>query len=143
MTARHVLCARCGTVNRIPAERLGDRPVCGQCRSALLGGPPAELSSQDFDRAIGKNDLPVPVDFWAPWCGPCRMMAPVFDAAADRHATRLRFARVNTEDHPDLAGRYNIRGIPTLVLFRGGREAARVSGALDSSGLDRWLAAQA
>lgn len=135
----HLACASCLAQNRVPAARLGDGPKCGKCGAPLADGAPVELSEAVFDAFLGRTDLPVLVDFWAPWCGPCRAMAPVFERAAAQLATEVRFAKVNTDEAQALAGRMAIRGIPTLVLFRGGREVARVSGAMELRGLLAWL----
>ena len=127
---RHIACARCGALNRVPAERPGDDPSCGSCRQPLLDGAPLELGDADFERFVGRTELPVVVDFWAPWCGPCRTMAPAFEQAAGTLKGRAVLVKVNSDDNPQLASRFGIRSIPTLVRFSGGREAARVSGAL-------------
>jgi thioredoxin 2 len=125
----HVACARCGATNRIPAERLGDDPVCGRCGAALLDGKPVELSDANFDQVVGRSDLPVVVDFWAPWCGPCRQMAPQFAQAAGTLKGRALLVKVNSDDNPQVASRFGIRSIPTLVKLDHGREVARVAGA--------------
>ncbi len=135
----HVVCPHCAAVNRLPAERLGENPSCGKCRKALFDGEPAELTAANFDRHIGRNDLPVVVDFWAPWCGPCRMMAPNFHQAAIDLEPHARLVKVNTEEEQQLAARFNIRSIPTLAIFKDGREIARQSGALDLGALKRWI----
>lgn len=140
MSAIHVVCPHCGGINRLPSERLGERPSCGKCHKQVLDGVPVSLSSARFDKFISKNDLPVVVDFWAAWCGPCKMMAPVFSQVAAEMATQYRFAKVDTEQAQDIAARYNIRSIPTIILFRNGKEVDRVAGAMDKSGLKRWLA---
>lgn len=139
MTPIHIVCPACGGVNRVPSSRLGDQPGCGKCRRPLLGGPPVELDGSSFDRFLTRNDLPVVVDFWAPWCAPCRVMAPVFEQVAGRLGTRARFAKVDTETAPDIAARYAIRSIPTLAVFRDGRELDRVAGALDRPRLEGWI----
>jgi thioredoxin 2 len=128
-----IVCPHDGTLNRVPAERLGEAPRCGRCSQPLFTGTPLTLTTGDFDRHAGKSDLPLLVDFWAPWCGPCRMMAPAFEKAAQLLEPKLRVAKVNTEDEPQLAARFAIRSIPTLILFRNGRELARHSGALTSA----------
>lgn len=135
----HVVCPHCAAVNRLPAERLGQQPNCGQCKQPLFDGEPAELNATNFDRHIGRSDLPVVADFWAPWCGPCRMMAPNFHQAAIDLEPRVRLVKVNTEEEQQLAARFNIRSIPTLAIFKGGREIARHSGALDLGSLKRWI----
>ncbi len=135
----HVVCPHCTAVNRIPASRLGDAPGCGQCKQPLFTGEPLELGQADFDRHISRNDLPVVVDFWAPWCGPCRMMAPTFHQAAIDLEPQARLVKVNTEVEQQLAARFNIRSIPTLAIFVQGHEIARQSGALDLANLKRWL----
>ena len=135
----HVVCPHCSAVNRIFGPKLEDGPICGKCKSPLFTGQPLALSGADFDRHIARNDLPVVVDFWAPWCGPCRMMAPTFAQAARELEPHARLVKVDTEAEPQLAARFAIRSIPTLAIFKGGREIARQSGALDPGSLKRWL----
>ena len=139
MSAIHIVCSQCGGINRVPSQRLGDNPSCGKCHKPVLDGKPANLSSQSFVRFISKNELPVVVDFWAAWCGPCKMMAPVFSHVASQMASQMCFAKVDTEHAQDVAARYNIRSIPTMILFKNGKEVDRVAGAMDQDGLKRWL----
>lgn len=138
----HVVCPHCDAVNRLPAARLDERPACGQCRQALFTGQPLELTASNFDRHVGRGDLPVVVDFWAPWCAPCRSMAPAFARAARELEPAVRLAKVDTESQQQLAARFNIRSIPTLAIFRNGREITRQSGAVDAATLERWVRAQ-
>ena len=137
----HVVCPNCDAVNRLPAARLAEKPVCGKCGQALFAGQPLDLNAGNFDRHIGRSDLPVVVDFWAPWCGPCRTMAPTFARAAGELEPDVRLAKVDTESEQQLAARFNIRSIPTLAIFRNGREIARQSGAVDAATLRRWVQA--
>jgi thioredoxin 2 len=134
-----VACPQCHSVVRTPAERVEEHPKCPRCKTQLLEGQTMTLDSNSFATHVGKGSLPVLVDFWAPWCGPCKMMAPVLERTAQARAATLQVGKVNTDEQPELAGRFNIRSIPTLILFRGGQEVARQSGAVDSSTLARWL----
>lgn len=135
----HVVCPHCDAVNRVPRERLGEGARCGKCHTPLFAGHPLALDEARFGRHVERGDLPVLVDFWAPWCGPCRMMAPAFEEAARRLEPRARLVKVNTEEAQQLATRFGIRSIPTLALFRGGREVARSAGAMDVRGILAWV----
>jgi len=135
-------CPHCLALNRVPDERLADAPKCGQCGALLLPGKPVDLNASNFDRFIARAGLPVLVDFWADWCGPCKMMAPIFQQVAAEMGTRVRFAKVDTEANSQVSMRHHIKGIPSLILFKNGEEVARTSGAMEAHALKRWLASQ-
>lgn len=134
----HIVCPHCDSVNRVLGDRRLTDAKCGQCHKPLFIGHPLELNQARFERHLRRGDVPLLVDFWAVWCGPCQMMAPFFEQAAGQLEPRVRLAKVNTEDEPTLASGFGIRGIPTLILFRDGQEAARVAGAMDLRNLLAW-----
>ena len=135
----HVVCPDCATTNRVPKTRLGDTPTCGKCKTRLFTEQPLELTVATFDQQVGNSGIPVVVDFWAPWCGPCKMMAPVYAQAAARLEPRVRLAKVNTEVEQSLAARHRIQSIPTLALFRDGHEVDRQAGAQPLDALVKWV----
>ncbi len=128
-------CPHCGTTNRVPAERAGESPTCGKCGQPLLAGHPLELDDHSFDAVVASSPVPVLVDFWAPWCGPCRAMAPAFEQASRQLQGRALLVKVNSDDSPELSQRYGIRSIPTLVRLQQGRETGRQSGAIPASAI--------
>lgn len=142
MSIINATCGHCNIKNRLPAERLGDKPKCGKCKALVFGGNVIELNSGNSASLLTHNDLPVLVDCWAPWCGPCKSFAPVFEQAAKELEPKLRLAKLNTEQEQAIAGRWQIRSIPTLILFKNGKESARMSGATSLANLKQWLAQQ-
>lgn len=135
-----VACPSCNTLNRAPRDKLANGGgKCGQCKSPLFSGHPVALDAASFDSHAAKSDIPLLVDFWAPWCGPCKAMAPHFEKAAGRLEPTVRLAKVNTDDEQALAGQFGIRGIPTLILFKHGREIGRQSGMMDTAGIESWV----
>ena len=136
----HIACPHCGTVNRVPAERTADNPDCGRCGRPLLPGEPVAVDDEQLAALVGKTELPVLLDVWAPWCGPCRMMAPQFEAAAERLKGKVVFAKLDSDAHPESSARLGIRSIPTLILFEGGREVRRQSGALGAAQIVQFAA---
>jgi thioredoxin 2 len=137
--ALHIVCPHCNAVNRVPDAKLGQKPKCGQCHQELFTGQPVALTGATFQTQINRNDIPLLVDFWAPWWGPCLMMAPQYEQAAGLLEPRGRLAMGDTEAEPRLGAQFNIRSVPTLALFKGGREAARQSGAMGSADIVRWV----
>lgn len=135
----NVVCSKCAAVNRIPVSRVAEHPVCGKCKAPLLSGYPEALDDSVFAAFVSRNQLPVVVDFWAPWCGPCRMMAPEFEKAAASLKGRVMFGKLNTDECQRSAAPLGISGIPTMILFAGGREMARTSGAMNAAAIVTWI----
>lgn len=139
----HIVCPHCQAANRVPETRLGEHPKCGKCHQPLFTGHPIELTAATFERHAQRNDIPLVVDFWAPWCAPCHMMAPAYEQAAAQLEPRFRLAKLNTETEPALAARFNIRSIPLLAVFKNGRELGRQPGAMGTPDILRWVQATA
>lgn len=139
MSNKHIVCPSCGATNRIPEARLNDLPKCGKCQSPLFSGVPTALTTANFSKHIQNTDIPIVVDFWAPWCGPCQMMAPAFAQAADQLEPDVRFVKVDTEAEQMLGAQYGIRSIPTMAIFKNGQEVARQSGAMGTQDIVNWV----
>ena len=139
----HIVCPHCNTVNRLATAKLGDGAKCGKCKKPLFTAHPIELTSTNFQQHIQRSDIPIVVDFWAPWCAPCRMMAPAFEQASTQLEPNIRLAKLNTEQEQHIAAQFGIRSIPTIAIFKGGRELARQPGAMDLSSIIRWVNAYA
>lgn len=134
-----IMCPHCGGLNRIPDEKLDQNPACGKCKHPLFTGQPIEMNGQQLLRAIEKTDQPIVVDFWAPWCGPCKMFAPTFSQAAQQLEPHAKLVKINTEIEQQVAAQFNIRSIPTLAIFKQGKEVARQSGAMPLPGFVQWV----
>jgi thioredoxin 2 len=137
-TTRQIVCGHCGRINRLPAERAAQSARCGACHQPMFTGHPVEVDEEAFSRQVASSDIPVLVDVWAPWCGPCRAMAPMFARAAQELEPDVRLVKLNSDKAPALSSRLNISGIPTLLLMHRGREIARQAGAMDSRGIVAW-----
>lgn len=135
----NLVCPQCQAVNRVQAQRLGDQPQCGRCHAALLPGVPVEITNLTVNTWLQRHDLPLVIDCWAPWCAPCRQFAPVFNQVAGQFSTTASFLKLDTQAFPQVASDWNIRSIPSLLVFKNGREHARISGALDVPALQQWL----
>jgi len=142
VSTTNVTCPKCNATNRLPSERLSDKPNCGKCKKPIFTGKPMDLSAGNVAAVLNHNELPVLVDCWAPWCGPCKSFAPTFEKAAKELEPRLRLAKLNTEAQKQVAARWRIQSIPTLILFKKGKEVARLSGALPLGQLKNWLKQQ-
>lgn len=138
----HIVCPECDVINRIPDIRLNEGPNCGKCHQPLFNAHPPQLTAANFQKHITRSDIPILVDFWAPWCGPCKMMAPAFKQAALQLEPQVRLAKLNTETEQAIGARFAIRSIPTLILFRGGQEINRQAGAMGAEDIIRWTRAQ-
>lgn len=136
---KHIVCPSCDAVNRIPADKLAVNPSCGKCHKALFNKHPVTLHAGNFQKHINRNDIPVVVDFWAPWCGPCKMMAPAFEQASAELSPHVRLAKLNTEVEQSIGANLNIRSIPTMVIFKNGREITRQSGAMSAVDIQSWV----
>lgn len=134
-----IMCPHCGGLNRVADQKLNGQPKCGKCQESLFSGKPIEMNNAQFNRALQKTELPMVVDFWAPWCGPCQGFAPVFQQAAMNFEPRARFVKINTETEQQLGAQLGIRSIPTLAIFKNGQEITRMSGAMDLGQFSQWL----
>ena len=141
--SQHIVCPHCNRVNRVATARLGDDPRCGNCKQGLFTGRPVSLDDTNFDRFVSRTEVPVVVDFWAAWCGPCKMMAPAYEQAAAQLEPEVRLAKLDTETAPGIAARYGIQSIPTLVMFRNGQEVARQPGAMALPQITQWVRSHA
>ncbi len=142
MSTTNITCPKCNAKNRLPSDRLGDGPKCGKCKKPIFSGKPMDITAANVAAVLNHNEIPVLVDCWAPWCGPCKSFAPTFEQAARELEPNVRLAKLNTESHQQVAGRWKIRSIPTLILFKQGKEVARLSGAVGLPQLKQWLKQQ-